>query len=356
MFLAWNEVKYNKLRFILIAGVLMLVSYLVFFLSGLANGLEQLNREAVDKWNADGIILTEESDINLPRSTMYIEDYKGDGADDAAVLGQLNAIASVHDDLKSNVSIFGIRTGEFIMPEVTEGSPFTTEGEVIADDTLKEEGFAIGDELEISSSDVALTITGFTDNARFNAAPVLYSSLETLQTVQYGDGGENNQGQINGIVIRDDNIDEVSLNDELQIAEISTFIENLPGYTAQNLTLTFMIYFLFIISSVILAIFLYVLTIQKVSMFGVMKAQGISSKYLANSVIAQTFLLALAGVTIGFLLAVVTGYFLPPAVPVAFDFIEMLVYGMVLVAVSVLGALFSIRTIVKIDPLRAIGG
>ena len=61
MFLAWNEIKNNKLRFILIIGVLTLVSYLVFLLSGLANGLENLNKEAIDKWEGDGIILTEES-------------------------------------------------------------------------------------------------------------------------------------------------------------------------------------------------------------------------------------------------------------------------------------------------------
>ena len=42
MFLALNEIKRNKLRFTLIVGGLMLVSYLVFFLSGLATGLENL--------------------------------------------------------------------------------------------------------------------------------------------------------------------------------------------------------------------------------------------------------------------------------------------------------------------------
>ena len=55
MFLAWNEIEKNKLRFTLIIGVLMLVSYLVFFLSGLANGLENMNR---------GIRRQMESDIN----------------------------------------------------------------------------------------------------------------------------------------------------------------------------------------------------------------------------------------------------------------------------------------------------
>ncbi|WP_100012248.1 ABC transporter permease [Lentibacillus sediminis] len=355
MFLAWKEIKYNKLRYILITGVLVLVSYLVFFLSGLANGLEQLNREAVDKWDADGIILTEESDVNLPRSTMNIDDFNGDEVEAHAALGQLNAIASV-GELQSNVSIFGIKEDEFIMPEVTEGEPFDAEGEVVADDTLKEEGFGIGDELEISASDEILTITGFTDNARFNAAPVLYTDMNTLQQIRFGEAAESNEGQINGFVVRDDSIADVSTGDDLQMVATSTFIENLPGYTAQNLTLTFMIYFLFIISAVILAIFLYVLTIQKISMFGVMKAQGISSKYLANSVVAQTFMLALAGVIIGFLLTILTGLFLPPAVPVGFNYLMMLLYGMVLVGVSVLGALFSVRTIMKIDPLRAIGG
>ena len=73
MFLAWNEIKKNKLRFILITGVLMLVAYLVFFLSGLATGLANLNRESVDKWDATGIILTEDSDKSLYQSFMTID-------------------------------------------------------------------------------------------------------------------------------------------------------------------------------------------------------------------------------------------------------------------------------------------
>lgn len=162
--------------------------------------------------------------------------------------------------------------------------------------------------------------------------------------------------KINGFVVRGENLDRIEVADTLQVVPTQTFIEAMPGYSEQSLTLSFMIYFLFIISAVILAIFLYVLTIQKISIFGVMKAQGISSGYLAKSVIAQTFLLALAGTVIGFILTITTGYFLPAAVPVAFNYIDMLIYAAILVFVSVLGALFSIQTIVKIDPLKAIGG
>ncbi|MED4017633.1 ABC transporter permease [Sutcliffiella cohnii] len=355
MFLAWNEIKNNKLRFILIVGVLTLVSYLVFFLSGLANGLENINKEAVDKWIADGIILTEESDINLPQSSLLIEDYDGNGVSEVAVLGQLNSIATSGVN-KANVSIFGIRDNEFIMPEVTEGEAFSETGEVIADESLKNEGFNIGDTLQLSSVDATLIITGFTDKAKFNAAPVLYGGLDTFQYVRFGTSMDEDSNKINAFVIRTENIEAVTVDNSLQVIPTKTFIENMPGYSEQSLTLTFMIYFLFIISAVILAIFLYVLTIQKISIFGVMKAQGISSKYLAVSVIAQTFLLALAGVVIGFILTITTGFFLPAAVPVAFNYVDMLIYGTILVFVSVVGALFSVQTIVKIDPLKAIGG
>ncbi len=354
MFLAWNEMKNNKLRFTLIIGVLTLVSYLVFFLSGLANGLENLNKEAVDKWEADGVVLTDESDINLPQSSFEKDEFDGSGIE-TALLGMFNSIATSGDN-KANVAIFGIEEEEFIMPDVTEGESFNETGEVIADDSLKDEGFKVGDELELSSIDETLTIVGFTEDAKFNAAPVLYGTMETYQKARYGEAAEANEDLINAYIVRTDNLDDISVDDSLQLVSTQTFIENMPGYTEQNLTLTLMIYFLFIVSAVILAIFLYVLTIQKISIFGVMKAQGISNRYLSNSVIAQTFLLALFGVIVGFGLTILTGLFLPAAVPVAFNYADMALYAAILIVVSILGALFSVQTIVKIDPLKAIGG
>lgn len=52
MFLAWNEIKRNKLKFSLIIGVLVLISYLLFLLSGLAKGLINMNTEGIDDWQA----------------------------------------------------------------------------------------------------------------------------------------------------------------------------------------------------------------------------------------------------------------------------------------------------------------
>ncbi len=352
MFLAWNEIKQNKLRFILIIGVLMLVAYLVFFLSGLANGLQSMNREAVDKWDADAIVLTSESDKSLPQSNFIKSDLDELNVDKQAELSVLSAIAGKGDD-KTNVIVFGIQDDSFLMPNITEGDMYAGENQVIANDSLKDDGFELGDEIQLSSSDVHLEIVGFTDKARFNAAPVLYGDLAEVNKIKFEEANTDN---LNAFVVQDTNYEDIKVNDQFDVVETEEFIQKLPGYTEQNLTLTFMIYFLFVISAVIIAIFLYVLTVQKISLFGIMKAQGISNLYLARSVIAQTFILATIGVVVGFVLAIITGIGIPNVVPVSFDIVTMIIYGIILILTAVLGAVFSVFTIVRIDPLEAIGG
>ena len=356
MFLAWSEIKKNKLRFLIIVAILLLVSFLVFFLSGLANGLASMNREAIDTWKADAVLLTEESDKSLYESLLDKNVADELDAEETAVVSQMGSIAN-NGKQKTNVMLFGINADEFIKPEVSEGDPtFYVQNGVVASDALKNDGFEIGDKLELSSSDTELTIVGFTEKARFNASPILYMKLNDVQKIKFGDAYTMNQDLVNAIIIKDKKWDELSAPENMEIIKTETFIEKLPGYTEQNLTVTYMIYFLFVISAAIVAIFLYVLTVQKISMFGLMKAQGISSAYLARSVIAQTFILALIGVVAAFGLSLLAGTFLPAAVPIMFDIPTMIIYGLVLIVVAILGAVISVWTIIRIDPLEAIGG
>jgi putative ABC transport system permease protein len=72
--------------------------------------------------------------------------------------------------------------------------------------------------------------------------------------------------------------------------------------------------------------------------------------------VAQTFILAFIGTALGFALTLISGAFLPAAVPVSFDLPLMVFYGLILMVVATAGAVFSVLTIVRIDPLKAIGG
>lgn len=360
MFLAWNEIKYSKTRFALIIGVMVLVSYLVYFLTGLAFGLSQDNRTSVDKWEADAIVLTDESNANISMSMMAQGEKDDVNADEVAVLGQAPNVVrregETSEEAKINVTFFGINSDEFIMPEIIVGKEFTEDYEVIADISLQEEeDIELGDELKLAGSDITVEVVGFTENAKFNVAPVLYSTVSTYQDVRFEAIDESEKGRISALVVRDDDINTFDLeNDDLVKYSISDYIAEIPGYMAQLLTFALMIGFLIVIAAVVIGIFMYVLTVQKSSLFGIMKAQGIPTGYIAKSVVIQTFLLSIMGTSTGLGLTLLTSYFLPATVPFQSNLYFLVGITLLLVLFAIFGAFFSVRTIVKIDPLEAI--
>lgn len=349
MFLAWNEIRRNKLKFGLIIGVLTMISYLLFLLSGLANGLINMNKEGIDKWQADAIVLNKDANQTVQQSVFNKKDIENKYKKQATLKQTGEIVSNGHQ--KDNILVFGVEKSSFLVPSLIEGHKATKDNEVLADETLKNKGFKIGDTLSLSQSDEKLHIVGFTESAKYNASPVIFTNDAIIAKINPRLTGD----KINAVVVRDSNWKDKKLNQELEAVSINDFIENLPGYKPQNLTLNFMISFLFVISATVIGIFLYVMTLQKTSLFGILKAQGFTNGYLANVVISQTLILALFGTAFGLLLTGVTGAFLPDAVPVKFDVLTLLVFAIVLMIVSVLGSLFSILTIRKIDPLKAIG-
>ncbi|MFS1214606.1 ABC transporter permease [Enterococcus lactis] len=356
MFLALNEIMHSKLRYALVAGVMFLIAYLVFFLTGLAYGLAQDNRTAVDKWEADSIVLSKDANLNLGMSMITKKIAEEVEGGKVAYLAQTPGVVTSKDSTeegKINVSFFGIDKNQFIMPNLVEGKAFDNDDEAVGDISLKEEyGLAVGDTVKLSGSDKTFKLTGFTDHAKFNVSPVLYTTINAYQEIHFEKEDTSENARINAIVVRG----KISnLPEDLEQIKISKFINELPGYNAQVLTFGFMIGFLIVIAAIVIGIFIYVLTMQKINIFGVMKAQGITGGFIARSVVAQTFILSFVGILLGLLGTVGTSLVLPDAVPFQSNWLFFGVISLLMLVVAVLGALFSVRTIVKIDPLKAIG-
>ncbi|EGP4714474.1 MULTISPECIES: ABC transporter permease [Enterococcus] len=356
MFLALNEIMHSKLRYALVAGVMFLIAYLVFFLTGLAYGLAQDNRTAVDKWEADSIVLSKDANSNLGMSMITKKTAEEVEGGKVAYLAQTPGVVTSKDSTeegKINVSFFGIDKDQFIMPNLVEGKAFNNDDEAIGDISLKEEyGLAVGDTVKLSGSDKTFKLTGFTDHAKFNVSPVLYMTINAYQQIRFEKEDTSENARINAIVVRGKIND---LPEDLEQIKISKFINELPGYNAQVLTFGFMIGFLIVIAAIVIGIFIYVLTMQKINIFGVMKAQGITGGFIARSVVAQTFILSFVGILLGLVGTVGTSLVLPDAVPFQSNWLFFGVISLLMLVVAVLGALFSVRTIVKIDPLKAIG-
>ena len=68
MFLAIKEMLHEKLRYSLIVALIFLVSYLLIILTGLATGLANLNKAAINEWDASSIVLNSDSEGRLQQS------------------------------------------------------------------------------------------------------------------------------------------------------------------------------------------------------------------------------------------------------------------------------------------------
>ncbi len=356
MFLAVNELIKEKARFILITCVIALVSYLVFFLTALAYGLATSYTHGVEKWQASGIVLQSDANDNISRSLLVGDEYKSLLGDNTALIGV--STATVENDSKEDVSLFGIEDESFLRPGVTEGQVSKSSKEVVASDELKRIGFKIGDELELKGSKAKYNIVGFTDRATFQTTPIVYLQLDEWRSVTSdisGMTGMQDDTTVNAVVTRGGVGTKILKDEDLKWQSIRDFSFKLPGYSAQVLTFATMIGFLIAIASFVLAIFMYILTIQKKSIFGVLKAEGLPNSYISRSVKAQIVILSLLGMSIGLVFTLVTGFFLKGIVPFAVQPLFFVAIIVLFLLFAAIGGIASVWAVTKIDPVEAIG-
>ncbi|MGM0125670.1 hypothetical protein IGI37_003069 [Enterococcus sp. AZ194] len=358
MFLALKEMRYSKLRYSLIIGIMFLIAYVVFMLSGLATGLAWEFKQAIVDWDAETIILSEDANKTFAASQLKKEDLQRVDASQKASIGLYSAgITGTGEQV--NVSVFGTEQEAFILPKTTEGRMFKEKDEVIISQNLADKGYKIGDSVKIGKSEEKVKVVGIFPKTYYTVTPVVYTSLETWTALKYeGQPFASEEEQPMNIIVTKDKDVQLDNQSGTKLDKMTTeaFIESIPGYSAQNLTLNAMIYFLFVIVAAIVGIFMYVMTLQKTAIFGVMKAQGIGNGFIANSIIGQAFIVGICGVVLAFVAAYATSFVLPEAMPFSIEWSQWLAYSGILLVVAVFGGLFSIRTVSKVDPISAIGG
>ena len=369
MFLALREIRHEPVRFTLIISVITLVAYLTFFLASLAVGLAHRYRAGIDGWNTASVAVTDASNENLSASRLGDKQLKAatdlakDNGTTASALMSTAAVAQAPDvkdedgeALREDVFAFGIDLDGQLSPPVADGRAISApDSEVLVDDSLKAKGLAVGDALRLLGSDHDWTIVGFTHDTTFQAAPVVTMDSRALRQ----HGPTSLSPAISAVVFTSDLTTDSKATQSakdagLTILTTEELIRTLPGYSAQVLTFSLMIGSLIIIASTVLGIFIYVLTLQKRPVLGILKARGVPTGYLIRSGCAQTLMLAGAGIGIGLLLTIATSLLIPRAVPFRISAPLDLLIVTAFIVVSVIGGFISVRVISRIDPVEAI--
>jgi putative ABC transport system permease protein len=144
----------------------------------------------------------------------------------------------------------------------------------------------------------------------------------------------------------------------LQVVSKSSAFNNIEGVSAQQQTVNALAFFGYLIGALVIGVFFYVLTVQKVPQIGVLKAIGASSTFVATQIVVQVLALALGGVIVAVPLAWLTSkglQQLPQQVPLAFTTGAFVVTSVAMVVTALIGALLSAWQAVRVDPIIALG-
>jgi putative ABC transport system permease protein len=363
--IALLEIRRRWLQFGLITLIVTLISYLVLMINGLGVGLNQLAGSALNSFNADAIAYAESAGLSVIRSEMGQATVdaasSGPGVTDAAPLGY---VAANYRDSEGNISsaaFLGFDPGTIGEPRVTDGralSAADTNGLLADKSFLKQSGLDVGDKVLVDVRLVSreFTIVGEIDEGAFFFQPAVYILRSTWQELKYGTLPQSERPIASIVLLKGEGLSGDFPG--YQAVSKSTAFANIEGVSGQQSTVTALRVFGYVIGALVIGVFFYVLTLQKIAQVGVLKAIGASGFFVFRQVIIQAVIVSVLGLAISLPLAWATERALsrlPESVPIAFTPGTFLTTSVALLFTSVLGSLFSGHQVAKVDPLIALG-
>ena len=377
MFIAMRDLAFAKGRFLLMATVVALVAFLMTLLSGLSTGLIRNNISGLMALDVSHIAFEYNKKPNYRNSMIDREMWEGwrehPRVIDTQPLGHTMFMARTEADLPlDDVVLWGIDPGSFLEPEVNRGEQLgRLENGVIVSSKLVEKGIDIGDSFILDRVLTELEVVGVTDEHYIGHVPIVYTLLRKWQEATYGPPGGPPPGeQLPSILFDYASVIALQLEpgtgpEDLQSTDVdlgtitvdkSAAYEASSGYVEEVQTVQMIQAFLIIISAVVMGAFFSVWTIQRTKEIGLVKALGASNAYLLRDSLGQVLLLMITATAIGTLAAIQVGRTLE-----AGSFPYMLVLetvgasAVMLVVAGLVGSALSLRLILKIDPIIALG-
>lgn len=363
MKLAWKEIRHQAKKFLLVEILIFLMMFMVIFLSGLTQGLGRATSAQIENYGNVQYVLTEDAEGIIPFSNLEEKQHQAVGnlVDQKAlpIAISRSGISFEASDSKEDVTYFVVAHDSMLAPKATKGDNLSdTQGSIVLDSSFEAEGLKIGDVVTDSATDYKLTVVGFTKDAMYGHSnigfiiPKTFESLRKELNPQY-------QWQPQAYVLTQ----ELSANDKTSLENVKLsvltkqkVISKIPGYAAEQLTLTTITWVLILVSATILGVFFYILTLQKLKSFGVLKAIGMSMVEITYIQLVKISILSFIGVSLGAAVAWGMSQFLPPAMPFYLKNQDILFISASFIAISVVCGLLSVWKIRQVDPVHVIGG
>jgi putative ABC transport system permease protein len=280
-------------------------------------------------------------------------------------------IVSTDEPLK--VSLLAVEAGQPGMPPVLEGREFrggTARETVIDQGVASRRGIKIGDEIEIRSTQgtedqfFTLAVVGLVPSQQYFFQPSIFVPAATWEEIRPQSEADlaSNTAYPNVVALKlndPSQIETVKARllenvNNIEVADVPTTINNIPGYSAQQGTVQTQGFFTLLIGVLVIGGFFQIQILQKVAQIGVLKAIGSSNGTVGWAAVLQIVVVTAAGVGLGGILTYLFSLGLPPTIPFIFNGTRSLAAIILLLLIGPLGGLVSILYAVRIEPLKAL--
>jgi putative ABC transport system permease protein len=376
LYLAGKDIWRNRGRYFLISLVVALITTLVLFVAGLAEGLGSGNREYIEKLDAQLILYQANVDLSIPSSRLdwskMREVRRVTGVEAAGFIGFSSASIMRGDLPALKVSLLGVQPGQPGEPAVVTGRGLQSSraNEVVIDANVAQQaGLKVGDTLTLKSTLGAeeefhqLSVVGLTGSQKYSIQPSIFVPNQTWDKIRPRSANpQPNEEQVFNLIAVRSGADFAAMQErltdhvrEVEVVDKITAYQNTPGYQAQQSTLNTQRIFTIIIGVLVLGGFFQIQTLQKVAQVGMLKAIGASSAAILLISIIQIISINLMGVAIGGVGTFLLPLGLPPEIPIIFrgDAVTSALFSLMLI--GPIGGLVSIFTLLRAEPLKALG-
>ena len=367
MRLALRELRRQPGRFGAAAVILLLIAVLLMFLGGLVDGLIRNSTGAVRAQRADLIVFSADAQQSFVRSKITAETRAVvESTSDVREVGGIGVIqlgarlpGRGPRDL-ADIALFGYELAPAGVPDQPPA-----DGEVYADETLRSFGAEKGMTIELGPFRSPVRIIGFVSDSNYLGQSSLWGSPATWRTVTR----DNRSTE----VLADDAFQSLLVRTDASRATARAIDANtdgatetltrraatnaIPGVKEQRSTFNQIIGITVAIAAVVVALFFALLTVERASLYGVLKAIGAGSGTLFAGVLVQAVVLTILAAGGGAILSVLLDALLQPgSIPFAISVSRIMSSTVSLLAAAAVGCVFSLRRVLRVDPARAIGG
>jgi hemin transport system permease protein len=366
--IAFREMARAKVRFGLLVGSIALLVFLILFQQALRDGLITSFVGAIEAQSAPVLVFSTDARRTLQASTITPElAAKVDGVDGIDAQGRIgqSTFSVLADGRIQGAAVIGYEQRSLGAPtSLVRGHYPRSPGEAIANESDAGDGFDIGDVVKVEPGGDPIRIVGQARDSNLQASPTMFVQYDTWEQAVRAANPDARTAPPNALALRP----AAGVSDAELVRRVNATSTDLDALTRADaaakspgvaqVSRSFLIIFLLygLVVPLVIGLFFLIVTLQKARSLTLLRAIGARASTLVRALMVQVLVVVALGVSLGTLLYVPLSFMRIGSIPLRFDALTVLAWGLAILVLGALSAVFAARRVLKIEPAAALTG